>query len=55
MIIGCREFKIDRIIGRKRVFDQRTGKSCEVFTCRMEGTSVRIVIEDSGDFEIDYL
>jgi hypothetical protein len=55
VIIGCREFKIDSILDRKRVLDARTAKSCEVFTCKIDGQKVRLVIHDSGEFEITYL
>jgi len=36
VIIGNREFKIDRILDRKRILDEKTGKISEVFTCEME-------------------
>jgi len=55
VVIGGREFKIDRIIDRKRLLDEKSGKNCEVFTCEMEGERVRLVIHDSGKFEIAYL
>ena len=55
VIIGGREFKIDSILERKRVLDERTEKSCEVFTCTIEGQRARLVIHESGEFEIVYL
>jgi hypothetical protein len=55
VIIGNRELKIERVLGRKRVRDERTGKNTEVFTCEMEGKRVRLIIYESGKFEIVYL
>ena len=55
VIIGNRELKIERVLGRKRVRDERTGKNTEVFTCELEGKRVRLIIYESGKFEIVYL
>jgi hypothetical protein len=55
VLIGSREFKIDKILERSRVWNERTGESCEVFTCEMEGQKVRITVRESGKFEIAYL
>jgi len=55
VLIGSRQFKIDNILERKRVRDERTGRSSEVFTCKMEGQRVRIVIHDTSHFELIYL
>jgi hypothetical protein len=55
VLFGDREFKIDRVMERKRVRDERTGKTSEVLTCLMEGHRVRIVIHDTGHFELVYL
>ena len=54
VIIGNREFKIDSILERKRVRDKQTGKKSEVFTCEIEGQRVRIIIKDTGKFELIY-
>ena len=53
--IGNREFQINRVFDRKRVFDEQSGKISEVFTCEMEGQRVKIVIQDSGAFELIFL
>ncbi len=55
VIIGSREFKIDRVLERTRVCDEQTGGTSDVFTCLMGGQRVRITVRDSGQFEIDYL
>ena len=55
VIIGNREFKIDRVLERTRVCDELTGKTSNVFTCEMEGQRVRITVLESGQFEIAYL
>lgn len=55
IFIGNREFKIDRVLERKRIRDEKTGKISEVFTCEMEGQRVKIVLQDSGKFELTYL
>ena len=53
--IGNREFKINRILDRKRVLDAQSGKKSEVFTCEMEGQRVKIIVQDSGRFQLIYL
>jgi hypothetical protein len=55
ILIGDREFSIDSVLERKRVRDKRTGKKSEVLTCDMEGHRVRIIIHESGKFELIYL
>lgn len=55
VIIGDRKLKIEIIYDRKRVLDERTGKTSEVFTCQMEGKRVRLIVHESGKFEIIYL
>jgi len=55
VIIGTKEFKIDRVLDRTRVHDDKTGKISDVFTCEMGGQRVRITVQESGKFEIAYL
>jgi hypothetical protein len=55
VIIGNRELKIERVLDRKRVHDERTGEYSDVFTCEMEGKRVRLIVHDSGQFEISFL
>ena len=55
VLIGNRKFNIDRILERKRILDKRSGKKSDVFTCLMEGQRVKIVIQESGEFELIYL
>jgi hypothetical protein len=55
VLIGNREFKIDRVLERKRIRDEQTGAESEVFTCDMEGQRIKIVFRDSDDFELFYL
>jgi hypothetical protein len=55
VLIGSREFKIGRVLERKRVLDEQSGKRSDVFTCEMEGQRVKIVIQDSGVFELIFL
>jgi hypothetical protein len=55
VIIGDREFLIEQIFWRKRVQDEKSGKTVEVFKCKMDGQTVRISVEDSGKFEITFL
>ena len=54
VIIGNREFKIDRVLDRKRIRGKKTGKKSEVFTCEIEGQKVLLIVHDSGKFEIAY-
>ena len=55
VVIGSKEFKIEEILDRKRVLDKKTGKTGEIFTCRMEGQTVRITLYSTGKFELAYL
>ncbi len=55
VLIGNRKFYIDRILERKRILDKRSGKKSDVFTCMMEGKQVKIVIQESGEFELIFL
>lgn len=55
VVLGHREFIIEKILERKRTHDPKTGKTFEVFICKMGGQKVRIALHESGLFEIDYL
>lgn len=52
VVIGNKEFKIEEILWRKKVYDQKTGKTSEVFKCKMEGEIVKITADDSGEWSI---
>lgn len=54
VVIGNREFKIEKILWRKRVFDQKTKKTFEVFKCKMEEEIVKITIYESGEWAISF-
>ncbi len=54
LVIGSREFAIEKVVSRQRVLDQKTGKCHEAFKCRMEGTLVIIKIYESGEWEISF-
>lgn len=55
VIIGTKEFLIEEILERKRVRHPETGKTMDVFTCRMDGKKVRIAFYESGEFEMTFL
>jgi hypothetical protein len=55
VVIGNREFKIDRVLDRTKVCDEQTGRTSDVFTCLMEGQKVRITVQESGKFGIAYM
>jgi hypothetical protein len=55
VLIGNREFKIDRVLERKRVRDELAGTDSDVFICEMEGQRIKIVLQDSGHFQLHYL
>jgi hypothetical protein len=54
VVIGSREFVIDEIATRERVLDKKSGKTFEVFKCRMEGKPVVIKVHESGEWEISF-
>lgn len=55
VVLGNKEFVIEKILERKRIRNPKTGKTLEVFICKMKRQKVRIVLHESGRFEIDYL
>lgn len=55
VVIGSREFKIEKVISRKRVLDLKSGKRSEVYKCRMEGEMVSITKFESGEWSISFL
>ena len=54
VLIGKREFKIDEVISRKRIIDQKTGKQSEVYVCRMKGETVKITKLERGEWSISF-
>ncbi len=54
IVIGSREFTIEKIISRKRVLDQKSGRRFEVYKCKMEGEMVKITVFESGEWEISF-
>ncbi len=54
VVIGNKEFKIEKVLSRKRVYDQKSGKSYEVFLCKMDGKTVEIRRYESGEWEISF-
>jgi hypothetical protein len=55
VIIGKHEFAVKKIFWRKRIRDQKTGQTLEVFKCRIDNQTVEITIRESGRFDIKYL
>lgn len=54
VVVGEREFKIEKVLERKRVLDQKSGKTREVYTCKMEGDIVEIEKFESGEWAISF-
>lgn len=54
VLIGKREFKIDEVISRKRIVDQKTGRQSEVYICRMKGETVKITKFEQGEWSISF-
>jgi len=52
VVIGKREFKIEKIIWRKRILDKKSGKRYEVFKVKMDGETVEIKKYKSGEWAI---
>lgn len=55
ILIGDREFKVEKVFWRRRVYDQKSGKTYEEFKCRINGDTVKISVYDSGEWSITYL
>ncbi|MBE0461514.1 MAG: hypothetical protein IBX60_07765 [Candidatus Aminicenantes bacterium] len=54
VIIGNREFKIEKILSRKRTIDNKTGQSAEVFLCSVGKDIYKITVYEGGDWEITF-
>ena len=54
VVIGSREFKIDEILSRKRVLDQKSGRRMEIYRCQMEGEIVEIAKFESGEWSLSF-
>ncbi len=52
--INDRELKIEEILWRERLLDQKSGKVYEVFECKIEGEIVKIRRAESGEWEISF-
>lgn len=54
VVIGNREFKIDKILSRKRALDRKGGKRMEIYRCKMEGETVEITKFESGEWSLSF-
>lgn len=54
VVIGSQEFSIEEVIWRKRILDSESGKTAEVFKCKIKGEIVKISIYDSGEWSISF-
>ncbi|MFQ6107939.1 MAG: hypothetical protein ACE5L7_00105 [Candidatus Aminicenantales bacterium] len=54
ILIGEKEFQIEKILGRKRGYDQKEGKVFEVFKCRIKGETARITVYETGEWAISF-
>jgi hypothetical protein len=55
VVIGNREFIIEKILERKRIHEPKSGKLIQVFVCETEGKKIRISVQESGGFEFTFL
>ena len=55
VVLGSKELIIEKVLERKRIHNPKTGKTTEVFICKIGGQKVRIILQESGLFEINYL
>lgn len=55
VLLGGQEIPIEAVISRERILDARSGKTQEVFTCRMEGETVRLSGDESGNWSLIFL
>lgn len=55
VLLGEQEIPIETVISRERVLDARSGKTQEVFTCRMKGETVRLAGDESGNWSLTFL
>ena len=53
--IGGKEFRIDKILSNSRCFDSSSKKYCEIFRCLLEGDPVKIILYDSGEWDLLFL
>jgi hypothetical protein len=55
VVMGEREFWIEKIIERKRILEKESGRRYEIFVCQMEGEIVQIERYESGEWGISFL
>jgi len=48
--VGGREVAVDRVLGRRRIRDARSGETVEEFSCLLENRVVKILVTDGGCF-----
>lgn len=54
VVIGEKEFTIQKILWRKRGRDQQSGRTFETFKCKMEGDVVKITHYESGEWSLSF-
>lgn len=55
IIIGDKEFKIQKILWRKRIKDHHTGKTYRVFKCFLREKWVKIILDEKGKVDLTFL
>jgi hypothetical protein len=54
VIMGNKELKIQKIIWRKRMRDQKSGNTLEVFKCKIGDRQAKVTMHESGRAEVTF-
>lgn len=54
IILDKRKLKIDKILWKKRSLDKESGKTYEIFKCRIGKDIAKITVDESGEYDITF-
>lgn len=52
VLAGGGEYPVEEVLWRKRIVDRTTGKTVEIFACRVAGQKIEIRRDETGRTEI---
>jgi len=54
VIINKKEYIIEKVISRERIFEAKTGKTLEAFTCKTEGRTIKLRRAESDNWTASF-
>jgi len=55
ILVDDKEIELKKIISRKRIHDAATGRLCEVFMCETGQGTVKIELDENGEWTVVFL